>query len=319
MLRADHLNDKYMRRLFLLLPVAWALAACVDGDYDLGDVDTDGIAVGDDRSQFDAPMARIRVSLDEINSGGLPLAELLGEADAWLPSQLPDGEWVDLVRLGEEADYRLCLTDALLEQMLADDAKMDEVAALVARRYADEFGGQLDLPDGASEEEFVAAFRAVFRTDAALRERVRAKAAEYLVGLEISDLEFDLGRLTLDDVLDMLLEYLDPKGTPDPVNTLSVEGEITSRLPLAVALQPAFSPADIRIERFVVEADAASTLPSTYIYAEELRALCDADRVRVTLPVELLRYYPGSADALPDEPISIRLFLRKRGALGLDL
>ncbi len=60
-----------MKRLFLLPLAAWALASCVDGDYDLSGVDTDGIVVGDDASQFDAPLARIRVSLDDIEGGGL--------------------------------------------------------------------------------------------------------------------------------------------------------------------------------------------------------------------------------------------------------
>lgn len=307
-----------MKRLFLLPLAAWALASCVDGDYDLSDVDTDGIVVGDDASQFDAPLARIRVSLDDIEGGGLSLGQLLGEADAWLPAPLPDGEWVDLVRLRDEAAYRLALTDALLEQMQRDEDKLTEVAALVAGRYAGEFADRLGLGHDASEAEFVAAFRLLFHADAALRESVRAKASEYLSGIEVSDLEFDLGRLELDDVLDMLVENLDPPGTADPTRTLSVEGEIASLLPLSVALQPAFSPSGIRVERFVVAARGASELPSTYIYADDLRALCDADRVKVVVPVELLRYYPGSADALADEPLSIRLFLRKRGALGLD-
>ena len=49
-----------MKRLFLLPLAAWALASCVDGDYNLSGVDTDDIVVGDDASQFEIGRASCR-------------------------------------------------------------------------------------------------------------------------------------------------------------------------------------------------------------------------------------------------------------------
>ena len=44
--------------------------ACVDKDYDLGNIDTDNIAIGDEGSQFRIPLVKVLVSKDEIKNNG---------------------------------------------------------------------------------------------------------------------------------------------------------------------------------------------------------------------------------------------------------
>lgn len=78
--------------------------ACVDKDYDLGNIDTDNIAIGDEGSQFRIPLVKVLVSKDEIKNNGGNIEEIFREADIWFPSQLPDGKFVDLVKLQDKDD-----------------------------------------------------------------------------------------------------------------------------------------------------------------------------------------------------------------------
>jgi len=118
-------------------------------------------------------------------------------------------------------------------------------------------------------------------------------------------------------MLDMLTANLDPANTPDPVNTLSIEGEVISSLPITLNLSPSFEPADIRVPTFLIEAADTTQLPSTRIYAKDLRALSRASNVTVRVPVDLQHYYPGTVID-QQTPVTIRLSLRKTGALNLN-
>ena len=56
-----------MRKLILLLLSGVLSTACVDKDYDLGNIDTDNIAIGDEGSQFRIPLVKVLVSLSLIH------------------------------------------------------------------------------------------------------------------------------------------------------------------------------------------------------------------------------------------------------------
>jgi hypothetical protein len=63
--------------------------ACVDKDYDLGNIDTDNIAIGDEGSQFRIPLVKVLVSKDEIKNNGGNIEEIFREADIWFPPSCP--------------------------------------------------------------------------------------------------------------------------------------------------------------------------------------------------------------------------------------
>lgn len=311
-----------MRRLFLLCSMVLPLAACIDRDYDLGDLDTDHIAIGDDASLFQVPLARIQVGLDEIHDDKGSLRRMLAEADVWLPAQLPAGaDYVDLHRVRTDDAYLDLLLDALIDEMVRDERKLAEVADLAWSDYKIKFLGTLQLPSNVDEAQFKQVFEAQFQAgtlSSAIRQKTEESARNYLTALDVETLEYDLGELDLGDVLDMLTDNLDPAGTPDPVNTLSIEGEVVSSLPLTLDLSPSFDPTDIRIDTFLINADATTQLPSTRIYAEDLRRLSAARNVVVRIAVDLQRYYPGTVID-QQVPVSIRLSLHKTGALNLDI
>ncbi|MDE7304744.1 MAG: hypothetical protein K2N04_02380 [Alistipes sp.] len=306
-----------MKKLLFLCLLGMLSASCIDKEYDLTGIDTDGIAVGDATSRFTVPLVTVTVALDDIHDSEGSLQEMLDEADIWLPSQLPGGaEYVDFARLYVDDAYLGELTGALVEEMGRSDERLNKVADLAWRSYKKDFLALLGLSEASADKtRFKAAFVKLFATNAALRQQTEASARKYLQLLNVSDLSYELGSLDLGEVLDMLTENLDPQGTVDPVNTLSIEGKVESTLPLSMRLLPAFTPTGLELSPFTIEVDATMDVPPTRIYAEDLRALANASNVKIVVPVELQKYYPGRT--LDPRPISIRLSMVKTGPLHL--
>ncbi|MDE6069280.1 MAG: hypothetical protein K2F92_00135 [Alistipes sp.] len=308
-----------MKNLLSLCLLGMFAVSCIDKSYDLTDIDTDRIAIGDETSRFTVPLVTVTVLLDDIHDAKGSLQEMLAEADTWLPSRLPGGaEYVDFARLYTDDAYLAELTGALVDEMGRSTDRLNEVADLAWKSYRKDFLAPLGLNEATVDKaRFTEAFVALFATSEQLRRQTEASARKYLQLLEVSDLSYDLGKLDLGDVVDMLADNLDPQGTVDPVNTLSIEGEVSSTLPLTMRLYPKFEPTGLTLEPFDIEVDATCALPSTRIYAEDLRALAAAGGVTIAVPVELQRYYPGRT--LDPRPIAIRLSLLKTGSLKLDL
>ena len=282
--------------------------ACVDKDYDLGNIDTDNIAIGDEGSQFRIPLVKVLVSKDEIKNNGGNIEEIFREADIWFPSQLPDGKFVDLVKLQDKDDqtYVNTLLRTLREEMQASDAKLASVVDLVWDKYAAEFLPLLNLtaPD---EQTFKTAFKTAYRNDASLRER-----------LGIDQLEYEVGHIDISsDIVDMLADNLDPEGTPNARNTLFLYGQITSGLPLSLLLDPSFSPTEITFQVGVGADKASNDIPQTQLFAEDLRQIVEGITIRI--PVTLTEYYPGKGFSDDRYQIVISLSLLKNGGLKLDI
>lgn len=313
-----------MRKLILLLLSGMLSTACVDKDYDLGNIDTDNIAIGDEGSQFRIPLVKVLVSKDEIKNNAGNIEEIFREADIWFPSQLPDGKFVDLVKLQDKDDqtYVNTLLRTLREEMQASDAKLASVVDLVWDKYAAEFLLLLNLtaPD---EQTFKTAFKTAYRNDASLRERladeVSALARTYLTGsLGIDQLEYEVGHIDISsDIVDMLADNLDPEGTPNARNTLFLYGQITSGLPLSLLLDPSFSPTEITFQVGVSADKASNDIPQTQLFAEDLRQIVEGITIRI--PVTLTEYYPGKGFSDDRYQIVISLSLLKNGGLKLDI
>ena len=307
-----------MRKLILLLLSGMLSTACVDKDYDLGNIDTDNIAIGDEGSQYRIPLVKVLVSKDEIKTNAGNIEEIFREADIWFPSQLPDGKFVDLVKLQDKDDrkYVNTLLRTLREEMQASDAKLASVVDLVWDKYAAEFLPLLNLtaPD---EQTFKTAFKTAYRNDASLRERladeVSALARTYLTdSLGIDQLEYEVGHIDISsDIVDMLADNLDPEGT------LFLYGQITCGLPLSLLLDPSFSPTEITFQVEVGADKASNDIPQTQLFAEDLRQIVEGITIRI--PVTLTEYYPGKGFSDDQYQIVISLSLLKNGGLKLDI
>ncbi len=311
-----------MRKLILLLLSGVLSTACVDKDYDLGNIDTDNIAIGDEGSQFRIPLVKVLVSKDEIKNNDGDIEKIFREADIWFPTQLPDDKFVDLVKLQNEPAYVNTLLRTLREEMQTSDAKLASVVDLVWDKYAADFLPLLNLtaPD---EQTFKTAFKTAYRNDASLRERladeVSALARTYLTGsLGIDQLEYEVGHIDIsNDIVDMLADNLDPEGTPNARNTLFLYGQITSGLPLSLRLDPRLSPTEVTFQVEVGVDKTSNDIPETQLFAEDLRQIVEGITIRI--PVTLTEYYPGKGFSDDQYQIVISLSLLKNGGLKLDI
>lgn len=313
-----------MKKLFLPLLCGLSFMACVDRDYDLGDVSTDDIAIGDDESLFEIPLTTIRVFASDLHDGSADLGALLVKADTWLPAQLPDGaDCVEIARLDESA-YGDRLFDALLAEMGSNPAKLDAMADLIYADHRAEFGPLLGVPTD-NETLFKTTFKTLYASDREVLARLGEQFRDYFSHeLRLEPLRYDIGRIDIsDEVVDMLADNLDPQGTPDPKNTLHLAGTVDNRLPLSLHIEPNLLSGGVSLLDFGADIaaeradNAIEASERTRIFAEELRLL--VDRTQIEIPVRLDRYYPGREYADREPQLEIRLRLIKRGALKLDL
>ena len=184
-----------MKRTILLLAAGLLTLSCVDKAYDLGRLEGGQIAVGDDESEFAAPLVTVTVLLDDIHDSQGSLQEMLDEADIWLPSELPGGvDYVDFQRLYADDAYLAEVTGALVDEMGHDAAKVDKVADLVWRCYKVDFLKPLGLEGiPVDKAQFTTLFVDRFTASEALREQTEAAARKFLILLQVSDLDYQLG------------------------------------------------------------------------------------------------------------------------------
>lgn len=312
-----------MKKLPLLFLVGLLAAGCVDKEYDLKDVETDNIAIGDSQSEFRCPLMTIRVSMQEITDNGIDIENVFRETDIWLPTELPDA-YVDIRRLVSDEAYVSTLLDLLVDELLVSDTKLDQVVELIwnTPAYRQSVTGsvpELDLDDA---DTFRSLFRSLYQNNAQMRElldeQVRLLAHDYLTALQVDDITYDIDRIDLDDnIVDMLAENLDPEGTPDAKNTLHIYGTIANRLPLSAEIQARLRPTLIEVPVQIDAKSEENVIAETPIYGEDLRTLIHG--CQVVIPVTLDRYYRNGFDNTADCQLLIELHLVKRGGLKLNL
>lgn len=290
--------------------------SCIDKNYDLSDIDTDGVTIGD---EFRLPLATVTVGMSELSKGDTDIKALFDEADTWLPSPLPGGvKSVDLQKIQNTPSYIGELLDALIDQMKTDDVKINAVADLLYTKYLSTFLPL--LPPNTDPEDFKPVFIAAFRNAPMLQDEltseIKSLAGSYLTDLQVEDVTYDIGKIDIgSDIVDMLADNLDPKGTANPKNTLDIYGEITSALPVSLQFSPRFSPTEVEFNVHV-EPGVTSKIAETRLYESDLRQIIDG--AEIILPVTLEKYFPGSGFT-PDQKIVIKLRLVKRGGLKLNL
>jgi len=308
-----------MRKFLPFLFAAALASSCIDNAYDLSNVNTDDVTIGDEDSEYRLPLATVYVSMSELNEGGADIKTLFDEADIWLPSPLPgNAAYVDLRELQNTPETITPLLDALIDQMMDDDAKITAVADLLAEKYLSTFLPL--LPPNTDPADFKPVFIEAFRNMPMLHDRlsgeVKSLAGSYLTELKVQDVTYDIGKIDIGgDVVDMLADNLDPKGTANPKNTLDIYGEIISALPVSLQFSPRFYPTEVEFD-IRVEPNVKTEIGETRLHENDLRQIIDG--TEIILPVKLEKYFPGSGFT-PDQKIVIALRLVKRGGLKLNL
>ena len=307
-----------MRTLSLLLLSGALMTACVDRDYDLSDLDFDNVAIGDENSEFRIPLATVQVSMDEIAENGVNIEAIFREADIWLPSSEKE---VNLPALTGDSDYRDGLIGNTIAEMRQNPEKLDGVVRLTYEKYYDEFAGAIGIEEsGIPLEEYTEAFKTALELSAdEIETRIKQVASDYLRTIDIEPVEYEIGHIDLDDeVIDMLSDNLDPEGPPDAKNTLHIYGSISSRLPVTMRLEPVFLPSDVAFEITVDATKEENAIPSTQLYADDLRQIVDGATIRIPIALEIY-YRDRGFDNSAKQQITIDLRLVKRGGLKLDI
>ena len=321
-----------MRKIFLLLLTGALFTACIDKDYDLENIETDNVTIGGDESEFRIPLVRVLVTMADIANGDVNIQELCEKADKWLPSNLPgNADYVDLTQLTLHS-YTDGIFDALIAEMQSTPAKLDEVTNMIWDDYRDVFASILGVPASPENEAiFKTAFKTVYDTDNRVLDEVKSQFSGYLTeDLNVEPIDYNIGRVDIsDDVVDMIADNLDPEGSGSSKNSLYLAGEIASKLPISLYLEPELksvpedgSPATT-ILKFDVEVDATKGTneikdsEKTRLYAEGLRQLLN--NAAINIPVTLEKYYPGKGFETDKSQIEIKLYLIKNGGLKLDI
>lgn len=306
-----------MKKPLLLLLIACLASACVDNDYDLSKIDTDNVTIGDETTTLEMPLATVEVRMDELTNDGTDIEAIFDEADIWLPSRLPAGkDYLDIERLLNEKSYLDELLAALFSQLETDNAKLDALGNLAWDKYRKDFQSLLPIQGNVTEQTFKTAFRNYFRELPEIQQAARDLAATYLQDLKVEPVEYKIDKIDIsDDVVDMLANNLDPKGTSAPKNTLHLYGQIVSSLPVSYRVTPRFIDTEVSFSTSV-EPAAQSAIPDTRIYSEDLRQIVKG--TSIDIQVALTKYYPARGFS-PEQSIRFILRLRKEGGLKLDL
>ena len=72
-----------------ILTLSLLAVSCIDDGYDLSDIDTDDLGIGDENSVFTCPLITLRASVSDVTNDQDDLDRVLAEANVWLPNRLP--------------------------------------------------------------------------------------------------------------------------------------------------------------------------------------------------------------------------------------
>lgn len=309
-----------MKKLYLLLACSLFVVSCIDENYDLTNIDTDKIAIGDQDTEFRVPLALIHISSDEIQSNGIGLEEFFNEADIWLPEPLPAGATdIDVEKLQSDQDYLLELIDALLEQMKTDDRKIDDVAGLIFDN--EKYHAVFDFPGLSVSQfadrrnEYLEAFHLAFHSnDIVLSEQlsaaIRKQASDYLNEMDHLDpVSYDLGEIEVgSDVIDMIVG-----DAADDQVVGALHGWVESRIPAELEIRPAFADTSVAFDLKLL-LNRRSDFEEVNIMRKDLEQIFDNARVEASF--RMLRYTPRTYDPR-QEQLTIRMSLLKKGGLNL--
>lgn len=320
-----------MKRFVLAIVLMVGLVACIDESYDLSKIKGDDIAIGNEQSEFEMPLADVTLRAsqfvtesDKIDSNVVAIYE---ESDIWLPTKLPTGtDYVDIVKLEEDITYLESILEALFAEMEQSEAKRKAVCELVATSHRNDFieaiGTKLpaqivDQIETVSDKDAAALIEQLF-LDHTLQENITHSIADVAKGrlteMQMKDVVYEIGNLGLsDEVEQMIIDNLDPKGVEPAVNALYLSGTIDCEFPFTILVEPRVDGTNINLGKLYVSNDLVN-IEEVRLYADDMLTLCEG--ATMTLPVRILRYYPhhGFGDKCE---VHIHLQLRKTGHLQL--
>ncbi len=315
-----------MKRLLLLTACTVLMGACVSDEYDLGNIDTEGIGIGDAASEFVLPLANIHVGSDELLAGEGDITGMFSNIEAWIPGSYAS---IEVQRLGDSRYVDQWIAD-LCKGMDVDN-EFARVVEHIHKTRREDF-----RQCGVTPTDDLAAYKAQFKglwSNSRTRGRIENKIGEVVaseiaaIDAEVAPVEYEIQNDGLDEeVIDMLIDEQNDDALElfgsvlnkmEPIEcTLKAEFLDTSvgfdvSLPAAVtAAAGQADPADD-----TVNADNAVAVPNVKIPAKDARQIIEQGLMRVT--VTPVKFYPRTA--YPEgEQMLVHLKLRRKGGLKVN-
>ena len=317
--------------LIFVLCLACLLSACIDEQYDLTNLESDGMAIGSDTSEFLMPLVTVKFSPSDINQnsneGMSSISELREQINVWLPAILPNNvDYIDIKELGNNPDYRIAILEALFDEMATNKEKRLQVCGYVMETYAELFikalkqssnpalviaSSQITNLPTAEGASILAQLFTMFPND--VQSILHDISTEDLLEINLDDVMTEIPSLDISEDIELMLsENLDPSTVENAVNALYLFGEATSNFPFKIHLQPTIQYTQIDLGDICIDYNATSTIQETRIYREDLQTLFNGSQL--VMPISLDRYYPYK-EFNDDSEICISFSLRKTGGL----
>lgn len=326
-------------RKTLIIPlvcITCTLVACIDSDYDLSNIETDDIAIGDSQSEFNMPVATVYFTSQNICNGAegdeISLKKIYDEVDIWFPSSMVDGnEYIEIFSLLDTEDfdqqYLDNLVQAVKDEIANIEQKREQIAMHIATKYRNRFinliwDSNIDnkaviaaaLENATDEEaaEIIAELIVEYSDEA--EQAVAELFTLFLTKLSLVDIHTTVPEIELSaDVRDMILDNLDDSSVENPVNSLYIYGVADSEFPFEFEITPCIPETNINFGTITINRGTTDIAPIR-IMREDMQALLDGFTVKV--PITTVRYYPHE-EFTDQTKFSVTFKIRKTGALQL--
>lgn len=322
-----------MKRLFRIISVCCCMAvlsSCIDEDFNLSDIDTDDITIGNNESEFLMPLASVCITTKDlyqsIGENEVSIKQLYDEVSVWFPSTMPDNaDYVDIPRLMSDEQYTRKIFDALYNELLNDSNKRTSVCEYVVKKHRQQLIDLL-LKDSNpivkvmaqelnrfSDGEAVHFLSGVIVTYAELiKSMLYSLATSDIDCLNLHDVDVDIPSLDIShDIEEMLSANLDPASDVNPINAIYIYGHVESDFPFRFLLTPMIENTMIIFGEMSID-KGKTDINEIRIYKEDIQTLFNGSHFNMPITVE--RYYPyvGYDDM---SQITLHLYVRKTGGL----
>lgn len=321
---------KYFFMIVSALCCVVTFSSCIDKEYDLTQIDTEDVVIGNDDSEFCMPLLTVHVTSADIcqNVGAeeVSIKNLYENLSMWVPATLPGGVvYVDVPRLMAEDEYFDAIFDALYDEIQSNEQKRMSVCLYLVREHrAQLIDILLELPNSAIQivanglnklsDEVAAQILSelVVNYSDIIKEVLRELATVDVDALVLKDIDVDIPSLDISqDIRDMLSDNLDPASDSTPTNALYIEACIDSEFPFTFQLSPAVDGTMIKFGNLTINY-GSNEIDQIRIYEEDLHAVIYGSHL--SMPISVLRYYPY-VEFDDESEIQVHLSVRKTGGL----
>lgn len=314
------------------MSIGFIFISCIDSKYDLSQIESDGVAIGNNDSEFLMPLVNIKFQASNFSvstEDDMSISGLQDQINVWLPAQLPNNaSYVDIQQLANNKEYKQSLLDNLYAEMQRDENKRNEVCKYVIAEYKSNVIESLRNSSNAVVAAAASQINRISDTEAVnllsnlfisyptdIKNIFNDISDEDLIdNVEIENVLVDIPALDIsDDVLDMLVDNLDGDNVTSPINALYLFGTIDSNFPFLFKVNPTIYSTRINFGELSID-NGITKINDIRVFRSDFEKLSNGSQL--VMPIILEKYYPN-IDINDNTQLNISISLRKTGGLNL--